>query len=236
MRHLPNLITLANLFCGCLAILAVLGSDFETAGILVLAATLLDFLDGFAARMLKAYSEIGKQLDSLADMVTFGVVPGLLLFQLFGTENVEHTSAGWYIAGQYFMLMVTLFSALRLAKFNIDTRQSESFIGVPTPANTLMVISFGFIIGHDEFGLRGFIGHPIFLTVFAILSSWLMVAEIPLISLKFKTFGFAENKARYILLLTSALLILLLRYAAAPVIIIFYVLLSLIFPPNKLSI
>lgn len=98
-----------------------------------------------------------------------------------------------------------------------------------------MVISFGFMLSHDEFALRGLIGHPVFLTVFALLSSWLMIAEIPLISLKFKTFGFSENKARYILLLTSLPLILMLRYAAAPAIIIFYVLLSVIFPPKRIN-
>ncbi|MFN8155458.1 MAG: CDP-diacylglycerol--serine O-phosphatidyltransferase [Bacteroidia bacterium] len=232
MRHIPNLITLANLLCGCLALEAIFHSDLFTAGILVLIALVLDFMDGFTARMLKAYSEIGKQLDSLADMVTFGVVPGMMLYSIFRHENAHVLTPFWLMAGQYFMLIVTLFSALRLARFNIDTRQSESFIGVPTPANTLMVISFGFILAHDEFGLTRIIGNPFFLTAFALISSWLMVAEIPLISLKFKTFGITENKARYILLLTSLVCILLLRYAAPPVIIIFYVLLSLIFPPK----
>lgn len=232
MRHLPNLITLANLFCGCMAIVSVFKGDFDTAGILVIVATVLDFLDGFAARMLKAYSDIGKQLDSLADMVTFGVLPGFMLYHIFGRENSGRMSDELLMAGQYFMLIVTLFSALRLAKFNIDTRQTDSFIGVPTPANTLMVISLGFMLQHDDFGCSGIIGNPIFLTVFAVVSSFLMVAEIPLISLKFKAFGFSENKARYILLLTALILILLLRYAAPPVIIIFYVLLSLIFPPK----
>lgn len=234
MRHLPNLITLANLFCGCLAIIAIFNAKLELAGVLVIIAAVLDFLDGFAARLLKAYSDIGKQLDSLADMVTFGVVPGLMLYTIFYMGNASSDlSENQLLAGQYSMLLVTLFSALRLAKFNIDTRQTDYFIGVPTPANTLVVISFAFILSHDEFGWSPVIYHPLFLIGFAILSSFLMVAEIPLISFKFKSFGFTENKGRYLLLLISVLALLIFRYAAAPVIVLFYVLLSLIFPPQK---
>lgn len=232
MRHLPNLITLANLFCGFLALEAIFHSELEYAGKLVIVAAILDFLDGFAARLLKAYSDIGKQLDSLADMVTFGLVPGVMLYSIFRSENAHQLSPLYLQIGQYSMLIVTLFSALRLAKFNIDTRQTESFIGLPTPANTLMIISLPYMLSHDEFGLAQIISNPFFLTAFALVSSWLMVAEIPLMSLKFKTFGWNENKGRFLLLLTSVVLLILLRYAAAPVIVIFYVLLSLIFPPK----
>lgn len=136
MRHLPNLITLANLFCGCMAIVAVLNLEFDTAGILVLVATVLDFLDGFAARMLKAYSEIGKQLDSLADMVTFGVVPGLLLFQLFGMENTGRLSPEWLLAGKYLMLIVTLFllcASQSLISTPVNRNHSSEYQHRPIP-------------------------------------------------------------------------------------------------------
>lgn len=234
MRHLPNIITLANLFCGCMAIIAIFNAKLEMAGMLVIIAAVLDFLDGFAARMLKAYSDIGKQLDSLADMVTFGVVPGLMLYTIFYMGNASSDlTENQLLIGQHSMLLVTLFSALRLAKFNIDTRQTDYFIGVPTPANTLVVISLAIVLSHDEFGWSSIIYHPFFLIGFALLSSWLMVAEIPLISFKFTSFGFSENKGRYLLLLISLLSLLIFRYAAAPVIVFFYVLLSLIFPPHK---
>ena len=234
MRHLPNIITLGNLLCGCMAIIAIFNAKLEYAGVLVLIAAVLDFLDGFLARLLKAYSEIGKQLDSLADMVTFGVVPGLMLYTIFymGAATAAYSETALYI-GQHTMLLVTLFSALRLAKFNIDTRQTSYFIGVPTPANTLIVISFAFILGHDEFGLSPIIYHPGFLIGFALVSSWLLVAEIPLLSLKFKSYDWNSNKGQYLLLIIALVSMVLFRYAAMPVIIIFYVILSLIFPPNK---
>lgn len=234
MRHLPNIITLGNLLCGCMAIIAIFNAKLEYAGVLVMIAAVLDFLDGFLARLLKAYSEIGKQLDSLADMVTFGVVPGLMLYTIFymGAATADYSETALFI-GQHTMLLVTLFSALRLAKFNIDTRQTSYFIGVPTPANTLMVISFAFILGKDEFGLSPIIYHPGFLIGFALISSWLLVAEIPLLSLKFKSYDWKSNKGQYLLLIISLLSLVIFRYAAMPVIIIFYVILSLIFPPHK---
>lgn len=234
MRHLPNIITLGNLLCGCMAIIAIFNAKLEYAGVLVIIAAVLDFLDGFLARLLKAYSEIGKQLDSLADMVTFGVVPGLMLYTIFymGAATADYSETALLI-GQHIMLLVTLFSALRLAKFNIDTRQTSYFIGVPTPANTLMVISFAFILGKDEFGLSPIIYHPGLLIGFALVSSWLLVAEIPLLSLKFKSYDWKSNKGQYLLLIISLLSLVIFRYAGMPVIIIFYVILSLIFPPNK---
>lgn len=234
MRHLPNLMTLGNLFCGCLAIASIFRGELTTASTFIFIAAALDFGDGFVARKFNAFSELGKQLDSLADMVSFGVVPGLMLYTLFvvGAPNYPY-DATFLLIGQYFMFMVTIFSCLRLALFNIDTRQSSYFIGVPTPANTLMITSIPFILANDSWGLSAFIYHPFFLIAFAGISSYLLVAEIPLLALKFKSFSWKVNKGQYLLLIMSVLAIILLKFAAAPIILIFYVILSLIFPPTK---
>lgn len=234
MRHLPNILTLSNLFLGCMAIVAIFNAKLEWAGFYVFLALIADFLDGFSARAFKAYSELGKQLDSLADMVSFGVVPGMILFTLFymGVSSSD-INEELLLTGQYFMFIVTLFSALRLAKFNIDPRQTTYFIGLPTPANTLMIISLPFILSHDEFGLSALIYHPVFLISFAIVSSLLLVAEIPLISLKFNPADIRKNKGPIFLLAGSLLLGIIFRYAAPPLIIVFYVILSLKFPPDK---
>lgn len=234
MRHLPNLMTLANLFCGCLAIVSIFSGELTTASTFIFIAALLDFGDGFVARKFNAFSELGKQLDSLADMVSFGLVPGLMLYAIFVMGGTRFDfDATFMMMGQYFMFVVTIFSCLRLAMFNIDTRQTTYFIGVPTPANTLMIMSLPFIIANDSWGLSNYIYHPIFLLIFAGISSYLLVAEIPLLALKFKSFAWNVNKGPYLLLIMSALCILLLKYAAAPIILIFYVILSLIFPPHK---
>jgi CDP-diacylglycerol--serine O-phosphatidyltransferase len=219
-----------------MAIVAVFNAKMELAGLYVLLAIVADFFDGFAARALKAYSELGKQLDSLADMVSFGVVPGMILFTLFymGSSSSE-ADENLLLAGQYSMFIVTLFSALRLAKFNIDPRQASYFIGLPTPANALMIISFPLILSHDEFGLSTLIYHPLFLILFAVVSAFLLIAEIPLIALKFKSFDLKSNKGPYFLLTGSILLGIVFRYAAPPLIIVFYVILSLILPPDKLK-
>jgi len=234
MRHLPNLMTLANLFCGCLAITSIFNGELTMASNFILIAALLDFGDGFVARKFNAFSELGKQLDSLADMVSFGLVPGLMLYTLYiiGLPKFNMQSE-WMLMGQYFMFIVTIFSCLRLAIFNIDTRQSNHFIGLPTPGNTLMIISFPYILSGDVLGLGTMINHPYFLIVFAAISAYLLVAEIPLFALKFKSFSWELNKGPYLLLIVSALAILFLQVAAAPVIILFYVILSLIFPPSK---
>lgn len=237
MKQLPNLMTLANLLCGCLAIIQLFDGNFQNAGILVVIAGVLDFFDGFVARMVHASSELGKQLDSLADMVTFGVVPGFVLYHLFSlTENqFNPDNSFWFVILRYYMFVVTLFSCLRLAKFNIDPRQASYFIGVPTPANTFLVVSIPFMLDHDTFRLTTVVLNPYFLVGFATISAYLLVANIPLISFKFKTFGWKENQPRYLLMLGVIAALLILKYAAFPVIIIFYLILSLIYPPDKIS-
>lgn len=221
-RHLPNAITCLNLFSGCVGLVLVFENQLVFAAYAIGISAILDFFDGMLARLLKAYSEIGKQLDSLADMVSFGVLPAVILFQLFKANP----SVNPYLP--YFAFLIAIFSALRLAKFNIDTRQTESFIGLPTPANALLIGSLPFILMGDSIMLFEIILNPLVLIGFTVVMSFLLVAELPLLSLKFKNLQFRENRFRYLLVILSIILLLLFNFTAIPVIIFIYILLSII--------
>ncbi len=215
-RHLPNSLTAANLLCGCLGIVAIVQNIPVPVAYFVWAACVFDFFDGFAARMLKVSSPIGKELDSLADMVSFGVLPALMLFQLIA-GNGSHDLL------PYAALMVAVFSALRLAKFNVDERQSDSFIGLPTPANALFLTALPFL----PEGVSLFVSNAWTLTAIAVIFSLLLVAPLPLFALKFKHFGWQGNQVRYIFVLLSGVLIVVWGAAAPVPVIIIYLLLSL---------
>ena len=239
-KHVPNFITLLNLLCGCIAILFAVYDKLEIAALLVMLGIFFDFFDGLAARVLKVQSDLGLQLDSLADMVTSGVVPGIVMFQLltrvFGKpfyESSDTWNSGELVTTldfSYVSLLgfcITLASAYRLAKFNIDTRQTTSFIGLPTPANTILILSLPLILMYqNEAWVSAIILSPYFLIGLTLLSCYLLNAEIPLFALKFKTWGFKENKVRYIFLILVLLLIVILKFMAVPVIILTYILLS----------
>ena len=190
-------------------------------------AAVADFFDGLVARALHVSSPIGKDLDSLADMVSFGVVPGAILFKL-----LQHVlpAAGLPPILAYLAFVVSIFSALRLAKFNNDTRQSDSFIGLPTPACTLLVASLPLILAHDSFGVSGIILNPWVLLGLSGLLSGLLVAEIPLFALKFKNLRWQDNSVRFVFLLLSVALLAGLQAAAIPLIVLLYVLLSVLRP------
>lgn len=206
-RHIPNILTLGNLFCGCLAVITLLESgNFVMAAWLVILAAFFDFLDGFAARLLGVSGELGKQLDSIADMVSFGLVPGIIAYELLKLGLVE-TSLPSEIA--YAGLFVTLISCLRLAKFNIDTRQTDQFIGFPTPAITLFWLGIPFFLLQPEALHAGEVvserwldAGPCtwWLVALSVVTGLALVTPIPLLALKFKTFGFKENLLRYLLI------------------------------------
>jgi CDP-diacylglycerol---serine O-phosphatidyltransferase len=223
-QHIPNTVTCLNLFSGCLGIVFAFNGNLVFASYAILIAAVLDFLDGMLARLLKAYSELGKQLDSLADMVSFGVLPSVIIYHLF-LSSAEITSLSLI---SYSAFIIAVFSGLRLAKFNIDTRQSENFIGLPTPANALLIASFPFMMEENNSIFMNYIMNPYSLLVFSLIMSFLLISEIPLISLKFKTLSFSENALRYTLIISSILLILLLQFAAVPIILILYILISLL--------
>ena len=234
-KHLPNALTCLNLLCGCLALSQVLGGEGFDNGRLVTAAYLVglaagaDFLDGLVARALGVASPIGKDLDSLADMVSFGVVPGAILYRLLaaGVEAGTGPSGGPALAYlPYLAFGLTVFSALRLAKFNNDTRQTDAFIGLPTPACTLVVAALPLIVVYDRFGVAPLLQNSWFLLGLTALLSGLLVAEIPLFALKFKNFGWADNRLRYGFIALSIGLVAALGAAGVPLAVLAYVGLS----------
>jgi CDP-diacylglycerol--serine O-phosphatidyltransferase len=223
-KHLPNAITCANLFSGCVGIVFAFQGDSIVAAYALFLAAIFDFFDGFASRVLQSFSGIGKELDSLADMVSFGVLPSVILYELF-LQAPRVSGIGSYL--NFIAFLIPVFSALRLAKFNTDTRQAEKFIGLPTPANAILIASFPLIIDQHP-NLSVYILNPYILSVFVVVMCALLVAEIPLMSLKFKNTDFNKNIYRYLLLLFSAILVLFFKFAAVPVVILIYITLSII--------
>ncbi|SDJ71587.1 CDP-diacylglycerol---serine O-phosphatidyltransferase [Pedobacter sp. ok626] len=217
-KHIPNAITCANLFSGCIGIVYAFNGSLEIAAYFVLLSGIFDFFDGFVARLLNVKSAIGKELDSLADVVSFGFLPGIVMFQLL--KQSDYTSE--YLP--YFGFIITVFSALRLAKFNIDTRQTEDFIGLNTPMNTLFIVSLPFI----QKDYPSVIGSAPLLVGLIVLLSWLLVSEIKIFSLKFSSTSWEQNKIKYIFLILSVLLIAFLKFAAVPLILVLYIGLSVI--------
>jgi CDP-diacylglycerol--serine O-phosphatidyltransferase len=224
-KHLPNAITCANLFSGCIGIVFAFQGNLIAAAYAIFLSAIFDFFDGLASRVLKSFSGIGKDLDSLADMVSFGVLPAVIMYQLLlQAHQIDNIST--YL--NFIAFLIPVFSALRLAKFNVDTRQAENFIGLPTPANAILIASFPLIIDHHNRYYTPYLLNPYILSIFIIVMCSLLVVEMPMMSLKFKNRDFNENIFRYLLLLFSAILILFFKFAAVPVIIFIYVTLSII--------
>lgn len=241
-KYIPNLLTLLNLLSGTIAVYFAVKEALVIAAGFVFLGILFDFFDGFAARILKVQGELGKQLDSLADVVTSGVVPGIVLFQLI-SKSVEHKS--WenavnsilktgnehYFTSTFFIsligLLFTMGAAYRLAKFNIDERQTSSFIGLPTPAAALVVLSLPLILNYSGNEMvSGIIQNVWFLIGLAMLLCYLMNAEIPLFSLKFKDYSWKINKIKYLFIMLTAILSAIFQFIAIPLVILLYVLLS----------
>ena len=224
-KHFPNAITCANLFSGCIGIVLAFKGELVAAAYAIFLSAIFDFFDGLASRVLKSFSGIGKELDSLADMVSFGVLPAVIMYQLFLEGTQIDKISTWL---NFIAFLIPVFSALRLAKFNVDTRQAENFIGLPTPANAILIASFPIIISHNNRYLTPYLLNPYVLSCFIIVMCSLLVVEMPMMSLKFKNRDFNENIYRYLLLLFSAILILFFKFAAVPVVILFYIILSVI--------
>ncbi len=229
--NIANILTLINLFSGCMAVVFIFNYQIELVPYCVLISLVADFLDGFAARLTKSATNIGLQLDSLADVVSFGVVPGAIIFQLL-FQKYESSDAMLSTTRMYMYsapaFVITLFAALRLAKFNVDTRQTDGFIGLATPAATMFVVGLLLIFLNNSYGLAPviFTGKVLYGTV--ALLAVLMIAEIPMFSFKFKNYGFAHNKVRYLFIILSVVLLATLKFAAISLIIILYIIVSVI--------
>lgn len=222
LKHIPNLLTILNLLCGCIAIYFIFHAHPIYASYLIALAAMFDFMDGAAARLLNVSNPIGKELDSLADMVSFGVVPGALVFHLLETT---HLNSYAFVA-----LCIPAFSAYRLAKFNVDERQSDRFIGLPTPANCLFFISIPLITAfQNETFIAKWLTTPEVLIGLTIVLSFALISEMPLFSLKFKNLKFSDNKLRFVFLALTIMLLGFLKFSAIPIIILLYIILSLFF-------
>ncbi|MES2812699.1 MAG: CDP-alcohol phosphatidyltransferase family protein [Bacteroidota bacterium] len=233
--QIPNIITLLNLLCGCVAIVFAFQYEYEFAFFFVCLGIFFDFFDGFFARLFKVQSELGLQLDSLADMVTSGVAPGIVMFQLllksFGASQI--ISVNFWDSSVMLLpflgFIITLGACYRLANFNIDTRQTDSFIGLPTPANALFIMSLPLVIQFSSVeSITSLLHNTYVLLAIALLSAYVMNAEIPLFSLKIKNFSFQKNALQLFFLLISLLLLVFFSYLGIPLVIVFYVVLSVI--------
>ena len=244
IKQIPNIITSLNLLCGCIAIMFAVSGDLVSASFFAFAGIFLDFFDGLAARVLNAQSQVGLQLDSLADVVTSGVLPGIVMVQLLSealtgtsldisaifSSTSNNTSIESYLP--FTGLLIAVASGYRLAKFNVDTRQTTSFIGLPVPANTLLILSLPLILSFQASQqITEVILTPWFLIIITLVSCVLLNAEIPLFGLKFKTWNFKDNAVRYLFLIASILLLVVLKFIAIPIIIFLYILVSLFWKP-----
>lgn len=256
MINLPNLFTAANMLSGIIAILLAFAGRIDLAPFAIFAGALFDFADGFLARKLGVSGEMGKQLDSLADMVTFGVAPGMIMlvmmsmnvdqyfyyrmegevfpetvyFDFFAYLNQVADGTERY-AIPFFALAIPFFSIFRLAKFNVDLRQTDRFIGLPTPANTLFFMTFPLMVAYGDVSHREIIVNicsPEVLAILCVAMSFLLIVELPLFALKFKQFGWKGNEIRYLFLLISAGLIIVFKTWAIALIVFLYLILSLL--------
>lgn len=216
--YIPNIITCCNLTAGSLAVIMALRGTFEQAAILILIAAVCDFLDGLSARLLHAYSDMGKELDSLSDLISFGLAPGLMVYALLNDYLLFPYGNLEYLA--YIALLIPVAGGIRLAKFNVDDRQTTSFIGLPIPANALFWIGVCFADTRDW--------HPVIILALIVLFSYLMVSNLPMFSLKASNLSWGNNKLRYILVITSLVLVIWLGLTGLAGAIIAYILLSLI--------
>ena len=232
--QVPNSITLLNLFCGCIAVVMVANNDFQLAFFFVSLGIFFDFFDGFFARKFNVSSPLGLQLDSLADMVTSGVVPGFVMYQMLMNSRVFLVMEWQHIVLPLLGFVITLGACYRLANFNIDERQSDSFIGLPTPANALFVASLPLIVAnYQDTLIADLLSKEWFLLVLIFLSTYIMNAEILLFSLKIKNFSFSKYKLQIGFLAAAILLLVFFQYLGIPIVILLYILLSII---NNLSI
>lgn len=220
-KHIPNLLTISNLICGCIALYFTFKGELVYTAYLIVLAAIFDFMDGAVARLLNVFNPIGKELDSLADMVSFGLVPGSVVFHLLDESPLSQYS--------FMALIIPIFSAYRLAKFNVDENQNENFIGLPTPANCLVFISIPLITTfNSESTIAYLFKIPEILLIITILMSLALVSRIKMFSLKFKNLKFQDNKLRFFIITMSIFLLTWLEFSAIPIIILLYMMMSIV--------
>lgn len=227
-NNLANAITLGNLFSGCVGAVHLILGDYQTTAICIILSLVLDFFDGFVARALKANSNLGTQLDSLADMVSFGFIPGLAMFKMLEPFGNELFGLQLPFEIKYFGFLITLFSCLRLAIFNLDEEQKYYFKGLNTPSNTILV--FGLFYAFKETQSFGFLlENALFLLIFTAISSWILISPIKMIAMKFKSMKLQDNYPKLALLIGSILILAIFKIVGIPMVILYYIFISIIF-------
>lgn len=227
-NNLANAITLGNLLSGCIGAIHLISGDYQTTAICIVLSLVLDFFDGFTARALKANSNLGTQLDSLADMVSFGLVPGLTMFKMlepFGTDLFGMTLP---FEIQYFGLLITLFSCLRLAIFNLDEDQKYYFKGLNTPSNTILIFGLFYAFKENQ-SFEFLLNNEFALIVLTIISSWLLISPIKMIAMKFKSMKLQDNYPKIALLVGSVIILAIFKTVGIPMVILYYILISILF-------
>lgn len=228
-NNLANAFTLANLFSGSIGVIQLLNGNYKITAICIILSLILDFFDGFIARALKSNSNLGAQLDSLADMVSFGLLPGIVMYkalepfgtQLFGMELPFEI--------KYFGLFITLFSCLRLAIFNLDEEQTYYFKGLNTPSNTILIFGLYYFVQEKNISINEFSEAPVVLIFFTIISSWLLISPIKMIAMKFKSMKLEDNYPKIALLFGAVLILILFKTIGIPLVILYYILISIVF-------
>ena len=220
--------TLANLFSGSIGVIHLINGDYKTTAICIIISLILDFLDGFVARALKSHSNLGAQLDSLADMVSFGLLPGVAMYKMLEPFGTELFGMMLPFEIKYLGLFITVFSCLRLAIFNIDDEQKYYFKGLNTPSNTILIFGMFYVL--NEVGNYSFLrANPVLMVAVTALSSWLLVSPIKMIAMKFKSMKVQDNIPKIVLLIGAILILLIFKTVGIPLVIIYYILISLIF-------
>ncbi|MDQ1160928.1 CDP-diacylglycerol--serine O-phosphatidyltransferase [Chryseobacterium sp. SORGH_AS 447] len=227
-NNLANAITLGNLFSGCVGAIHLILGDYQTTAICILFSLVLDFFDGFVARALKANSNLGTQLDSLADMVSFGLVPGLTMFKMLEPFSTDVLGFSLPFEIKYFGLLITLFSCLRLAIFNLDEEQKYYFKGLNTPSNTILIFGLYYAFKENQ-SFPFLLNNELFLIISTVFSSWLLISPLKMIAMKFKSMKLEDNYPKIALLVGAVLILLIFKTVGIPLVIIYYILISLIF-------
>ncbi|MDQ8143105.1 CDP-alcohol phosphatidyltransferase family protein [Chryseobacterium sp. CFS15] len=227
-NNLANAITLGNLFSGCIGAVHLILGDYQTTAICIILSLVLDFFDGFVARALKANSNLGTQLDSLADMVSFGFIPGLAMFKMLEPFGNELFGLQLPFEIKYFGFLITLFSCLRLAIFNLDEEQKYYFKGLNTPSNTILV--FGLLYAFKETQSFSFLlENELYLLIFTVVSSWILIGPVKMIAMKFKSMKLQDNYSKLALLIGSILILAIFKIVGIPMVILYYIFISIIF-------
>ena len=236
-KHIPNAITCCNLFSGCISIVLMCNGYAVAAGAMIFLAAVFDFFDGFAARLLKAYSPLGAQLDSLSDVVSFGVAPSFIIYHYLQSASMSASmsvSVSGFNIIPFAAFFLAIFAELRLAKFNVDERQTTSFIGLPTPAMGLFVASLPFALQNEKLVfMANNMTNPYFYISLIVIFSYLMVSEIPFFSLKIKNLKFKENIHIYILAIFAVVAFAFLGFAAIPFVMLFYIIEAIVLQFTK---